>query len=67
MSEQTFPTGWDAERVKALIADTESLTEDEQVAADEAAAATHDGYTVISVPNEMLPAIRRLLASQQAG
>jgi len=37
MSESKFPAGWDAERVKRLIDYYEGLTEDEQVAEDEAA------------------------------
>ena len=39
MSESRFPAGWDAERVKRLIDYYEGLSEDEQVAEDEAAAA----------------------------
>lgn len=66
MNEPKFPKGWDADRVKRLIAETEALSEEEQVAADEAAAATGDGRTVISVPDEVLPAIRRLLAEHRA-
>lgn len=37
MSEHKFPTGWDEERVKRLIAHYDCLTEEEQVAEDEAA------------------------------
>src|SRR5436853_614611 len=43
MSEPRFPAGWDAERVKRLIAHYESLSEDEQVAEDEAAALRRPG------------------------
>ncbi len=67
MSESRFPTGWDAERVKRLIDHDEGLSEDEQVAEDEAAIADErQGQTVISVPDELLPEIRRLLAAYQA-
>lgn len=67
MSESRFPTGWDAERVERLINHYEGLSEDEQVAEDEAAiAAECQGQTVISVPDELLPEIRRLLAAYQA-
>ncbi len=65
MNEQKFPQGWDADRVKRLLAETATLSEEEQVAADEAAAATGDGHTVISVPDEVLPAIRQLLAEHK--
>jgi hypothetical protein len=67
MSESRFPTGWDAERVKRLIDYYEGLSEDEQVAEDEAAfAAEHQGQAVITVPDELLPEIRRLLATYNA-
>ena len=66
MSEPRFPAGWDAERVKRLIEYYESLSDDEQVAEDEAATAQQAGQTVITVPDELLPAIRRLLASHKS-
>ena len=65
MSEQRFPPGWDEKRVKALIEHYDSQTDDEEVAEDEAA--QHDsGQTFISVPNELLPAIRELLAAHKS-
>ena len=67
MNESRFPAGWDAERVKQLIDYYEGLSEDEQVAEDEAAiAAERQGQAVIAVPDEMLPEIRRLLAAYEA-
>ena len=36
LSEPNFPTGWDAARVQKLIDHYETLSEDEQVAEDEA-------------------------------
>lgn len=57
MAEQRFPAGWDAERVKRLIDDYEALSEDEQVAEDETAADDGPGQTVVTVPDELLPAI----------
>ena len=66
MSESRFPTGWDAERVKHLIDYYEGLSEDEQVAEDEAGAAEGKGQVVITVPEALLPEIRRLLASHQS-
>ena len=62
MNQQQFPPGWDEERVKKLIAHYESLTEEEQVAEDEAAVGDQEGQTVITVPEALLPAIRQLLA-----
>jgi len=64
--ESRFPAGWDAERVKRLIDYYEGLSEDEQVAEDEAAAAERQGQAVVTVPEELLPAIRRLLAAHKS-
>jgi hypothetical protein len=67
MSEPRFPAGWNAERVKQLIDYYEGLSEDEQVAEDEAGiAAERQGQAIIAVPDELLPEIRRLLAAYQA-
>jgi hypothetical protein len=65
MSEPRFPPGWDAERVKRLIEHYESLSEEEQVAEDEAASEEKEGQVVVTVPAELLPAIRKLLATHK--
>lgn len=64
-SGQRFPAGWDEQRVQRLLAELDSRTEEEWIAADEAAAEEQDDQTVITVPTVLLPAIRRLLASHQ--
>ena len=56
-----FPTGWDEERVRRVIYYYESQTEDEAVAEDEAAF-EDPGQTVMLIPNELVPAVRELLA-----
>jgi hypothetical protein len=66
MSEPRFPAGWDAERVQRLIDYYESLSEDEQVAEDEAAAEEKKGQVVVTVPEDLLPAIRKLLATHKS-
>ena len=65
MSESKFPVGWDAARVERLIEHYESLSEDEQTAEGEAAAEDTKGQAVITVPDELLPAIRQLLAAHK--
>lgn len=65
MTEQRFPPGWDEDRVKRLLAHYESLSEEEQVAEDEAAVDETAGQTVITVPETLLPAIRQLLGGEQ--
>lgn len=66
MSESKYPAGWDAERVKNLIEYYEGLSEDEEVAEDEAGTAEREGQAVVTVPEELLPAIRRLLATHKS-
>ncbi len=64
MTHQKFPPGWDAERVKRVITHYEELTEDEAVAEDEAAFENPD-HTLMEVPNELVPAVRELIAKRQ--
>jgi hypothetical protein len=66
MNEQRFPAGWDDQRVKRLLAELDSRTDDEWVAADEAAASEGDDQVVITVPAALLPEIRRLLAAHKS-
>ena len=66
MRESRFPAGWNAERVKQLIDYYEQQSEEEQLAEDEAGAFEQKGQAVITVPEELLPAIRRLLASHKS-
>ena len=65
MNEQRFPAGWDEQRVKRLLTELDARTEEEWVAADEAAAADGGDQAVITVPTALLPQIRRLLASHK--
>jgi hypothetical protein len=66
MIEQQFPPGWDEQRVQQLLAELDSRTEEEWVAADEAAAADGDDQAVVTVPVGLLPEIRRLLAEYKS-
>ncbi len=63
MIEQRYPAGWDEQRVQRLLADLDSRTEEEWVAADEAAASEQGDQAVVTVPVGLLPEIRRLLAA----
>ena len=65
MNEQRVPNGWDEERVKRLVADLDARTDEEWIAADEAATADGGDQTVITVPAALLPEIRRLLAAHK--
>jgi len=63
MTEQKFPPGWDAERVRRLIAHYDAQDEDAQVAEDEAAQEAEGQATVI-VPCDLVPAIRQMIAEK---
>lgn len=58
-----FPPGWDEERVKRVLEHYESQSEDEAVAEDEAAY-EDPGQTFMEIPNELVPAVRELLAKK---
>ena len=65
MKQSRFPKGWDEDRVKRVLDHYENQTEDEGVAEDEAA--WEDTFhTFIEVPNELIPAVRELLAKKVA-
>ncbi|NLD38574.1 MAG: hypothetical protein GX654_17070 [Desulfatiglans sp.] len=65
MKKNRFPKGWDEERVKCVLDHYESQTEEEAVAEDEAA--WEDiSQTFVEVPNELIPAVRELLAKNAA-
>lgn len=66
MNESRFPAGWDEKRVQKLIEYYDSLSDEEQVAEDEAAVSAQKGQVVITVPEELLPAIRQLIASYKS-
>lgn len=65
MSESKYPPGWDEGRVNRLIQHYESLTEEEQVAEDEAAITETSEQAVVAVPISLLPAVRQLLAEHE--
>ncbi|HPD60256.1 MAG TPA: hypothetical protein PKV48_00640 [Thermodesulfobacteriota bacterium] len=65
MKQSRFPKGWDEERVKRVLDHYENQTEDEAVAEDEAAW-EDASQTFVEVPNELVPAVRQLLAKKVA-
>ncbi len=64
MGQNRFPPGWDEQRVQNVLAHYETQTEDEALAEDEAAFET-PGQTVMEVPNDLVPAIRELIAKRR--
>ncbi len=65
MSQQSFPPGWDEERVRAVLAHYENQTEDEQFAEIEAAREA-ESVTLVAVPTELVPEVRALLARKRS-
>ena len=63
MKQSRFPKGWDEERVKRVLDHYENQAESEAVAEDEAA--WEDlSQTFVEVPNDLVPAVRELLAKK---
>lgn len=65
MKQARFPVGWDEERVRRVLAHYEDQTGEEAVAEDEAAYEAPD-QAMIEIPNDLLPAVRELLAKRRA-
>ena len=63
MPQTKFPKGWDENRVQRVLDHYDMLTEEEAVAEDEAAW-ENPSETFMEIPNDLLPAIRQLLAKR---
>jgi len=66
MKENEFPPGWDEARVRRVLAHYEGQSEEEAVAEDEAAYESST-QTFVEIPNELLPAVRELIAKHEGG
>ncbi len=60
-TEQELPDGWDDERIRKVIDHYENQTDEEALAEDEAAWESERG-AFVHVPNELVPAVRSLIA-----
>jgi hypothetical protein len=65
MKTKAFPKGWDESRVRKVLAHYERQTEEQAVAEDEAAFEDQT-QTVMEVPNDLVPAVRELIAARKA-
>lgn len=63
---QEFPPGWDEKRIKEVIAHYDHQTDDEGAAEYEAAMKI-EGESVMLVPTELVPEIRRFIAERKKG
>ena len=61
MKQRKFPPGWDEERVRRVLSHYEEQDELEAVAEDEAAF-EDKRYTLMKVPNDLVQAVRELIA-----
>jgi len=64
LKQSKFPPGWDEERTRRVLEHYEKQTEDDAVAEAEAAFASRT-ETVMTVPNELVPAVRELIAKHR--
>jgi hypothetical protein len=65
MKQSKFPPGWNSEGVKRVLARYEPQSKEETVSEDEASFEAL-GQTVMEVPTELVPTIRKLIARHQA-
>ena len=65
MTTNRFPSGWDDERVRQVLAHYEHQG-DEAAAVEDDAAFMSDEQTVIEVPVELMPVIRALIGQFHA-
>jgi hypothetical protein len=63
MSQNKFPDGWDDDRAQRVLAHYEKQTEDEVLAEDEAD--VDSSQTVMTVPRDLVPKVRELIAKHQ--
>lgn len=61
--KQKLPPGWTEEQIKEVLDYYENQTEEEQAAEHEAALKA-EGQTVMTVPTELVPEIRKLIAKK---
>lgn len=65
MSESgKFPPGWDETRVQSVLQHYESQTDEEAVAEDEAAFENAED-TAMTVPADLVPAVRKLISEHR--
>ncbi len=63
MKLNRFPSGWDEERVQKLLKSYEAQDDNEALAEDEAAFQSNE--TVMTVPHDLVPAVRELIAKRR--
>lgn len=64
MSQGRFPTGWDEEKVRRVLAHYEEQTEEDALLEDEAG--IEPSETVMNVPHDLVPKVRELIARRRS-
>ena len=62
MSEEKLPAGWDEVKMRRVVAHYDQQTESEAVLEDEAGIKSSE--TVMSVPHELVPKVREMIAKR---
>jgi hypothetical protein len=65
MKQSRFPQDWNENRVRQVLEHYESQTDEEATAEDEAAFESRTD-TLMAVPNDLVPAVRELIAKRRA-
>jgi hypothetical protein len=63
MNPSKFPSGWDEEKVRQVLAHYENQTGEEALLEDEAA--VQPSETVMTVPHDLVPKVRELIAKRK--
>jgi hypothetical protein len=64
MSQSKFPTGWDEEKVRRVLAHYEEQTDQDALLEDEAG--IEPSETVMNVPHDLVPKVRELIAKRRS-
>jgi len=64
MSQSKFPSGWDEEKVRRVLAHYEEQTDEDAVLEDEAG--MEPSETVMNVPHDLVPKVRELIAKRRS-
>ena len=64
MKHSKFPTGWDEDKVRRVLAHYEEQTEDEALLEDEAG--IEPSETVLNVPHDLVSKVRELIAGRNS-
>ncbi|MEO8369720.1 MAG: hypothetical protein ABI806_11000 [Candidatus Solibacter sp.] len=64
MNQNKFPDGWDEGKVQRVIAHYDDLTEDDELAEDEAG--VQPSETVMNVPHDLVSKVREMIAKEHA-